>query len=277
MLPKPGVGDHEPPVVEHEVADELVDEVRDSGAELLRLRLELPEALGQAVRDPDVAPAQLPHELDVVVPGHPERSPGLDHRHREAQHGRGCRPAIDEVAEEDDLPAIRMPRDRPVARTLVAEPIEQLDQLLETAVHVADQVERAVIVLSVHPERHPLDRRGLHVLRGLERVDVAEALTREPPKGAPELGNLAPHHVAPEVALRARLIARLAHPRREVQDDRDRDHVELAGQLDERPARIRLHVRRVDDREAPRRETLAGDEVQRVEGILRRALIVRIV
>ena len=87
----PGVGDDELAVVEHDVADEPVEERLDLVAELVGSRVELLERLGQAVGDLDVAAAQLAEQLDVVVAGHAERVPGGDHRHHQCAAPPACR------------------------------------------------------------------------------------------------------------------------------------------------------------------------------------------
>ena len=50
-----------------------------------------------------------------------------------------------------------------------------------------------------------------------------------------------------------------------------------ARQLDQRLARLRLHVGGVDDRQAAGGQTLGGDEVQRLEGVAGRRLVVLVV
>jgi len=51
----------------------------------------------------------------------------------------------------------------------------------------------------------------------------------------------------------------------------------LAGQFDERPARLRLHARRVDHRQPARGEPLARDVVQHVERVRSGGLVVLVV
>jgi hypothetical protein len=69
------VCDDQLPVVENVVANSVVDECGDLLLELLGLALELRQRLRQPVGDLDVPPAQLAHELHVVVAGHAEGRP----------------------------------------------------------------------------------------------------------------------------------------------------------------------------------------------------------
>ena len=64
-----GVGDDAAAVVEHGVADEVVDERGDLGAELVGFGVELGEGFGEAVEDLDVAAVQGAPQLVLVVAG----------------------------------------------------------------------------------------------------------------------------------------------------------------------------------------------------------------
>jgi hypothetical protein len=70
---------------------------------------------------------------------------GVDRVHDQAQDVDDPRPAVDEVTEEHDGPALRMTERSRRLRQYVAEPLEQLLQLVETAVDVTDDVERPPI------------------------------------------------------------------------------------------------------------------------------------
>ena len=70
----PGVGDDQLAVVEHVVADQPVEEVGDLARGTPAVsRSSCCERLGQPVRDLHVAAAQLPQQLHVVVAGHAQR------------------------------------------------------------------------------------------------------------------------------------------------------------------------------------------------------------
>ena len=64
-----GVCDDQLAIVEHIVADEIVNEVRHLRAKLRRLRVKLRERLAQPVRDLHLPTPKLSHQLDIVVAG----------------------------------------------------------------------------------------------------------------------------------------------------------------------------------------------------------------
>ena len=72
------------------------------------------------------------------------------------------------------------------------------------------------------------------------------------------------------VALHADLLGHVEH-------DRHRQDVVVAGQVNQRAARVRLHVRRVDHGEPAELEPLGGDRVQRGEGRRGDRLVVLVV
>jgi hypothetical protein len=55
------------------------------------------------MRNLDVAPAKLPHELHVMVAGDNEGVTGRDHLHDKSQYVRNAWTAIDEVTDENDF------------------------------------------------------------------------------------------------------------------------------------------------------------------------------
>jgi hypothetical protein len=69
----------------------------------------------------------------------------------------------------------------------------------------------------------------------------------------------------------------LAHVFRKIENDSYRQRVVLAGELHQWLPGFSLYVRRIDDRQSTRRQSLRGDVVQHVEGVLRRSLIVLVV
>jgi hypothetical protein len=89
------------PIVEHEMADQAIDEAYDLVAELGRLPGKLRQRFGQAVRELHLAALQRPLQLVVVVAGHAEGRAGRDHVHRQPQHVGRARAAIDQIAEQD--------------------------------------------------------------------------------------------------------------------------------------------------------------------------------
>src|SRR5439155_13227318 len=127
--------------VENVVADQAIEEGAGALAEFLRLGFQLRQRLFQAVRDLDVAAAQLAAELVIVVADDAQRLPRRDHVHDQAQHVRSARPAVHQVADEERPASPQMPPD--VFHRDVAELSQERGQLIETAVDVADEVEWA--------------------------------------------------------------------------------------------------------------------------------------
>ncbi len=143
--------------------------------------------------------------------------------------------------------------------------------------HVADYVERTVSVTKVVPQPLAGDRcRGYVSLAG-QHVDPVEALFAQAAKSPAELAVLLPEHVRAEVAVGTGGVARQADLFGQVEHDRHGQHVMLASERDERPARLRLHARGVDDGQTARGQPLAGDEVEHIEGIGGGRLVILIV
>lgn len=142
---------------------------------------------------------------------------------------------------------------------------------------VPDDVERAVEVPEVVPERLPHDLDRFHLLRRVQHEDVPESLALEVAQRAPHLAHLVANHVRAEVPVRTRAVPLPTDLLREVEHDRDRQHVVLACERDERLARLWLDVRGVHDREFAPPQTLGRDVVEYVERVVRRALVVLVV
>ena len=138
------VGDDEPAAVEDVVRLQGVAELQHAGAERRGLARQLVQRLAQAVRDLDVAALQRAHQLLLVVAAHRQRGARLHHAHGQPQHARRVRPAVDEVAQEHDRAALRVPA---VGR--VAQLAQQVVEFDPAAVDVADHVERAGQVAQV--------------------------------------------------------------------------------------------------------------------------------
>ncbi|GEM_PF-5104843 len=266
------MGDDQFAVVEDVVAHQAVEELADRLPELSGLTVELGDGVSQAVRDLDVAPLELAHQLHVVVARRAEGVSGLDHAHDEPQDIGDLRPAVDDVAEEDGLASLGM-----ASADLVAESRQQLDQFVVAAVDVTDDIERPVLVPLVVVERVADDLRRIDLLRRTEDVDMPEALARQAADRAPKLPALLPNDVRAEIPVRALPITFLAELLRQVEHDGDGQTVEAPRQLDERLPSLGLDVRRVDDGQLPGRKPLGRDEVQYLEGILRGRLVVLVV
>ena len=237
-------------VVEHVVPDERVEEPDQLGGELLRLELELLEALGKSVARRDLSPLERPEQL---------------------------RPAVDEVTEEDCPATLRVRRGRSVLRELVAEHREECDELVEAAVDVPDEIEGSVVVSTVVPDSLALEGGSLDLRDAREQGNAVEPFLAEPPHGPPHLVELAADDVSAEGPVRSNLVAGEAHLDRHVEHDGDCEHVVRLRKCHELAPRLDLHVGRIDDREPARSETLARDVVQDVECVVGRGLVILVV
>jgi hypothetical protein len=159
----------------------------------------------------------------------------------------------------------------------VAELAEQLLQLLPAAVHVADDVERALLVAQVVEQPAAGDPSGCDLVGRAQHVHPAEALAGQPAQPAAQLVALAAQHVRAELPVRSGGVAVGAHPLRQVEHDRDGQHVVRAGQLDQLAAVVRLHVRGVDDGQPAGGQPLAHDVVQQLERLRGGGLVVLVV
>ena len=123
-------------------------------------------------------------------------------------------------------------------------------------------------------------RRSVH--SGVRRISAASTssgdrstCTRRKPSRCSPFSDLCScerccaHDVRAEVAVGTRPVALLADRLGHVEHDRDREQVVLLGQLDQRPARLALHVGRVDHREPRLSQPRAGDELQHRERVRR--------
>jgi hypothetical protein len=276
LLGKTCVGHDEPPVVEDRVADQSVEERLDLLAEPARLRLELRQGLREAVRDLDVATPERSQQLLLVVPGHAQCGTGGGHRHRGAQNRRRIRAPINEIAEEDDHPVLRVPRHAVIAGR-VPERGEQLAKFRDAPVDVADQVERPVQVGTVRPSALAHDLDAVDLVRPAENEDAAEPLALEVLHRPTQQPRLAPHDMRAEGSIRTLGVPSLRDLVRDVEHDRDGQHMVVAREPDQGLACIGLDVGRVDDRQPPQRQPGAGDRVQGPEGFPRDGLVIRVV
>src|SRR5580700_5253529 len=124
--------------------------------------------------------------------------------------------------------------------------------------HVPDDVERPMLAATIRPHRLALDLKSLQFLWGLKDVDSPEPLPLKTAKRPTQLLRLIANDMGTEIAIRSVSIPFLADFFREVQNNGNWQHMELAGQSDKRLSRIRLDVRRVNDRKPPGCESLAG-------------------
>ena len=232
LLAQAGVGDHQPPRVQHVVAHQAVEERGDLGGEGCRLRAELGERLRQAVAHPDVAAAQRAQQLGLVVAGNAERGAGRHHAHRRAQHPRRVRAAVDQVAEEHRGAPGRVVAG-PVLVGCIAEQVQQAGQFRLAAVHVADDVEGPVQAGLVGPGGLPDDPRRVHLRHAAQPEYPAEPLALQPPGRPGQRRVLPPDHPGAERTVRAALVALDAGLLGHVEHDRHRQDVVVAGQVNQ--------------------------------------------
>jgi hypothetical protein len=171
----------------------------------------------------------------------------------------------------------RQIRPRAVRCDLVTEPCEQRLQLVAAAVDVADEIERAMLVALVVPQRHALDGRRVDLLGARQLVDVAKPFAAQAPHGTPKLVELLANDVRSEVALGAVPIPIMTEPLRHVEHDRKGETVMLPCDRHQRRPRLGLDVGRIDNGEPAEREAFADDVVEQLEGVARGGLIVLVV
>ena len=143
--------------------------------------------------------------------------------------------------------------------------------------HVADHVERAGEVAAVVEGAGPDDARLVDLVVPVQHVDGPEPFAPEAAQPAPQAVVLAADHLGAEGAVGPLGVPDDGGALRHVEDDRDRQHVVLAGQLDELPAVLRLHVRRVDHGQPTGTEPQGGDVAQQRERLRRHGLVVLVV
>jgi hypothetical protein len=92
-----------------------------------------------------------------MVSGNAERCSFIDHLHDQPQNFGNPGSAVNQITDEDCPASIWRGR-RQAIFDLITELTEQCDQLLVTTVHVADDVERPMLVFQVVPKRLARDR-----------------------------------------------------------------------------------------------------------------------
>ena len=143
--------------------------------------------------------------------------------------------------------------------------------------NVADDVERAVLLFAVVPERLPFDDGCIHFFHGRKNEDVAESFAFQSAQRAAQLLRLIAHDVRTEVTVRAALIAIVAETLRQIQHDSHWKHVIVAREINQRFACFRLNIGGVDNRQLGRRQSFACDEVQDFKGVVGGGLVVFVV
>ena len=160
---------------------------------------------------------------------------------------------------------------------LIAKVLQERVQLVTAAVHIANDVERSVLVLAVAPDRLALHHRGLDLCRRGQDKDMAKTFTLEMAQRTAQLLALVAHDVRPKGALRTLAVALLTELLRQVEHDGHWQTVILTRQRHERLARLRLDIRGIHDREAPSRQALGSNEAQDLKGVPGGCLVVFII
>ena len=142
---------------------------------------------------------------------------------------------------------------------------------------IADDVERSMLLFEVIPHRASRNRRGINLLGRAQHMNCAEAFAFQCAHGAAQLLDLSTDHLRAKIPIVPVPVARLAHPFRQVEDDRHRQHVLRAGQFHQRFSGLGLYAGSVYDGESTRSQPLGGDVVQHIEGVLGRLLTILIV
>ena len=143
--------------------------------------------------------------------------------------------------------------------------------------HVADHVERPGPV-AVVGEQPLADHHGRLDLGGAaQHVDFAEPLPAQPPQRPAQLVMLAVNDRRSERPVRAAGISLRTKTLRQVQHDRDGQHVVRAGEFHELLARERLHIGRVHDRQPAASQPLTRYISEHVERVGRGGLVVLVV
>jgi hypothetical protein len=134
------VSDDETALVEDDVGGKTREEIANVRLKGVWVPIEFGDRFLETVDERRVSVSEMTFELQVVVAWHGQRDAGFDHAHHQSQNAGIVRSAVDEVADEH--------RESLVGRTPtggVALPVpergEQVVQLIEAGVNVADDVE----------------------------------------------------------------------------------------------------------------------------------------
>src|SRR5579872_441746 len=129
------------------------------------------------MRQLDVAPFQLPHQLHIMIAGNTKCCSFIDHPHDEPQHFRNSRSAVDKITNEDGPSTIR--RNCPVAFSLVLKSVAELSkqsgELFIAPVDIPDDVKRPLLMLQVVPKRLARDLDSGNFLRRGQNEHVTES------------------------------------------------------------------------------------------------------
>src|ERR1051326_1145752 len=97
---------------------------------------------------------------------------------------------------------------------------------------------------------------------------MTEPFAFQPSDGPAKLLRLVSHNVRTKLSVRAALVALLAQPLRQVQNDGHGQNMKLASESDQRFACLRLDICRVDNGQTASSKPLAGHVMQHVESVV---------
>jgi|SRR5262244_615793 len=106
---------------------------------------------------------------------------------------------------------------------------------------------------------------------------MPKPLALEPSHRAPHLLHLLSNDVITKITVGAGLVALPTQLLREIEYDRHWEAVVLAGQGNERIARLRLHICSIDNCEFAGGQSFSGDEVEHLEGVVRCRLAIFVI
>lgn len=275
LLLQPGMGDGELAAVEPIMTAKIREESFCALAELGGLLRELIDRLLKPMADCDLSAFEPARQFAIMIALHDIGDARLLRLHGDAQHARHIRPAIDEIADEDQLAAMRgRDGDRiAFARDDIAERCDQQPQFVDAAMHVADHIEGADIVALVGPHRAALDGGRLDRLDRGQLPDLPKAFIGEAAQAATNLLNHALRHAGPEIAIRPRLVTLDADIEARIDDDRHWQRVPAPRELDPGLAIGGAHIGGVDHREPAVLQPFLGDCGNEREGVGRGRLV----
>ena len=201
----PRVCDNQTAVVQNVMANQFVDELRNISAKLRVFGFKLFQCLGQAVRDLHILSVQFPHQFCVVISGYTQRITSADHSHDKPKHLDDLGAAINQIADKDHL-ATRRRNDAGMLGRVVSKLFEQLDQLVKTAMNIADDIKRPLVRFSIVPKRLSFDHDLIHFVRRVQNMHIPKAFTFHAATTSPQLHCLIADDMRAKAAIRPGLI-----------------------------------------------------------------------
>jgi hypothetical protein len=219
-----------------------------------------------------------------MIAHHGSGSPTRNGRHRQLQNGDDLRSPVDQVSDENEPSPSRMSdqvlslaRTIPLLRNLVTEVLEELDQLVETAVHIAHDIEGSTPPSSIARQRSTNNDCGGSLLRTPQPVTALERLLDQRCPILLQLSELPLDDTSSHLSARPLLIVCEIRFQRVIEDDRHAGHVVTTSQFDQWQTGIATGIRRIDHRKTATPEPPFRDPMQELESFTRRTLICLVV